>query len=114
MGFAERAWGETPLKVRVGLHTGEAEERDGDYFGPPLNCAARPMSAGHGGQILLSIATQELVRDRLPERAARMMGASEALLEETGITIQLVEQDLPGPAGLRPKLTVSRHSPRWT
>jgi class 3 adenylate cyclase len=55
-----------PLAVRMGLHTGLAELRDGDYFGPPLNRAARLMSAGHGGQVLLSLATQQLVRDRLP------------------------------------------------
>jgi predicted ATPase/class 3 adenylate cyclase len=60
-------WEETgPLKVRIALHTGTAEERGGDYFGPTLNRAARLLSAGHGGQVLLSLSTQELVRDRLP------------------------------------------------
>ena len=40
------AWGETgALRVRMALHTGAAEERDGDYYGPPLNRAARLMSA---------------------------------------------------------------------
>ena len=43
--------------VRVGLHTGESELRDGDYYGPSVNRAARIMDAGHGGQILLSTAT---------------------------------------------------------
>ncbi len=47
-------WPGPPIKVRMGLHKGEAQERDGDYFGPVLNRAARIMSAGHGGQILLS------------------------------------------------------------
>ncbi|MFN8425868.1 MAG: adenylate/guanylate cyclase domain-containing protein [Anaerolineales bacterium] len=42
------------LKSRMGLHTGEAELREGDYFGQTLNRAARIMSAGHGGQILIS------------------------------------------------------------
>jgi predicted ATPase/class 3 adenylate cyclase len=60
-------WEETgPLKVRIALHTGTAEERGGDYFGPTLNRAARLLSAGHGGQVLLSLSTQELVRDQLP------------------------------------------------
>jgi len=59
-----------PLAVRMGLHTGTVEWRDGDYFGPPLNRTARLMSAGHGGQILLSLATQQLVRDDLPPGAA--------------------------------------------
>ena len=48
------------------MHTGTAEERGGDYFGPTLNRAARLLSAGHGGQVLLSLSTQELVRDQLP------------------------------------------------
>ena len=55
-----------PLRVRMALHTGAAEERDGDYFGQPLNRVARLLGAGHGGQILLSAATHELVRDQLP------------------------------------------------
>lgn len=64
------AWDLTgPLRVRMALHTGAAEERDGDYFGPSLNRVARLLSAGHGGQILLSLATLELVRDRLPDES---------------------------------------------
>jgi class 3 adenylate cyclase len=54
------------LRVRMALHTGAAEERDRDYFGPPVNRVARLLSAGHGGQVLLSLPTQELVRDHLP------------------------------------------------
>ena len=53
----------TPLRVRMGLHTGEAEWRDGDYFGPVVNRAARLMAVGHGGQVLCSSATAELVGD---------------------------------------------------
>src|SRR6185503_108124 len=57
-------WGEIgTLRVRMALHTGAAEERDGDYFGPSLNRVARLLGAGHGGQILLSHATSELVHD---------------------------------------------------
>jgi class 3 adenylate cyclase len=59
-------WGDIgPLRVRVGIHTGEAEHRDSDYFGPTLNRVARILSSGHGGQILMSQATYELVRDSL-------------------------------------------------
>jgi predicted ATPase/class 3 adenylate cyclase len=43
-----------PLKVRMGIHTGEAEERAADYFGSTVNRAARIMAAAHGGQVLLS------------------------------------------------------------
>ena len=61
------AWEEIgALRVRIALHTGVAELREGDYFGPPLNRVARLLVAGHGGQILLSFAAQELVRDHLP------------------------------------------------
>ncbi len=56
----------TDLRVRMGLHTGKADERGGDYFGPALNRTARLMSAGHGGQVLLSRATEELAADHLP------------------------------------------------
>jgi class 3 adenylate cyclase len=47
--------------VRMGLATGEAELRDGDYFGTVLNRAARVMAAGHGGQILLAQSTASLL-----------------------------------------------------
>jgi class 3 adenylate cyclase len=59
-----------PLRVRMALHTGAAEERDGDYFGLPVNRVARLLSAAHGGQVLLSLPTQELVRDQLPAGAS--------------------------------------------
>ena len=49
------------LPVRMGLATGEAELRDGDYFGTVLNRAARVMAAGHGGQILLADSTAVLL-----------------------------------------------------
>ena len=55
-----RAQDRFELPVRMGLHTGEAELRDGDYFGPTLNRVARIMDAGHGGQILLSASTAGL------------------------------------------------------
>ncbi len=71
----EHAWGELRIKSRMGLHSGAAEQRDGDYYGPTLNRAARLMAAAHGGQILLSLATAELVRDHLPaEIGLRDMG----------------------------------------
>jgi predicted ATPase/class 3 adenylate cyclase len=51
------------LQVRMGLHTGAAEVRDGDYYGTAVNRAARVMSTAHGGQVLASLASAELVRD---------------------------------------------------
>ena len=57
--------GDTPIRIRIGLHTGEAEQRASDYLGDDLHRAARLMDAGHGGQVLLSLVTSELVRDAL-------------------------------------------------
>lgn len=68
--FALRAepWPEeTPIRVRMALHTGPAQERDNDYFGPTLNRVARLLAAGHGGQTLVSGATQEAALGNLPE-----------------------------------------------
>jgi class 3 adenylate cyclase len=63
------------LRARMALHTGPAEEREGDYFGPALNRASRLMAAGHGGQILLTQASYELVRDHVvPEITVRDLG----------------------------------------
>jgi len=51
----DQDWGVTgPLRVRMGVHAGDTETRDGDYFGPVMNRAARIMAAGHGGQVLFS------------------------------------------------------------
>lgn len=50
-----------PLRVRIGMHTGEAVERDGDYFGPTVNRAARLRAAAHGGQTICSSLTGRLV-----------------------------------------------------
>jgi predicted ATPase/class 3 adenylate cyclase len=84
-------WGATgPLQVRMGLHTGEAELRDGDYYGTVLNRAARIMSAGHGGQVLVSRTTAELAGDALTqgcdlvdvgEHRLRDLGRAEALFQ---------------------------------
>jgi predicted ATPase/class 3 adenylate cyclase len=54
------------LRIRMALHTGEAELREGDYYGPTVNRSARLRAVAHGGQTLLSAGTQELARDQLP------------------------------------------------
>ena len=53
---------DTPLRVRMGVHLGTVQERDGDYFGSAVNRAARLMGLAHGGQVLVSLAVEELVR----------------------------------------------------
>ena len=74
--MAQRALGGEPwpeaakLRVRMALHTGSAEERDGDYFGPVVNRSARLEAAAHGGQVLLSGSTASLVEEVLPEGVA--------------------------------------------
>jgi predicted ATPase/class 3 adenylate cyclase len=60
-------WRDTPINVRIGVHAGSAEERDGDYFGPTVNRVARVMSVAYGQQILASTAAVELLRDHLPD-----------------------------------------------
>src|SRR5918912_4320459 len=58
----EEPWpAETRLRVRMALHTGEADLRDGDYYGSAVNRAARLRAIAHGGQTVLSTASQELV-----------------------------------------------------
>src|SRR5262249_13865437 len=89
--------GALELRVRMALHTGVAEERDGDYFGPPLNRVARLLSIAHGGQVLLSLAVSELARDNLPEGAA-LKALGECRLKDLGrpeTVFQLLHPDLP-------------------
>lgn len=65
--FSNEPWPPTsPLQVRIGLHTGEADLRNGDYYGPAVNRCARIRSSAHGGQTLLSMTTSNLVQDYLP------------------------------------------------
>ena len=60
----------TPLRVRIALHTGEADLRAGDYYGSVVNRCARLRAIGYGGQTLLSQSTFGLVRDSLPENVS--------------------------------------------
>jgi class 3 adenylate cyclase len=69
--LAAEDWGVAgSLRVRMGVHTGEADVRDGDYYGAAVNRCARIRGAGHGGQVLLSEVTAQLVRARLPAGAS--------------------------------------------
>ncbi len=67
--LAAESWGEAVIRVRMGLHCGEAEERDGDYFGSAVNRAARVMAAGHGGQVIATQAFAELAGSDAPGRS---------------------------------------------
>ncbi|HSJ27269.1 MAG TPA: adenylate/guanylate cyclase domain-containing protein, partial [Acidimicrobiia bacterium] len=87
-------WPGPPISIRIGLHTGTTVERDGDYFGPVVNLAARIMSAGQGGRILLSSVTAGLLDPSHVELADRGVhrlsgiGRAEAIVE-------LLHPDLP-------------------
>lgn len=73
--LVRQKWDEiSHLRVRMALHTGSAEERDGDYFGPALNRVARLLTAGHGGQTLLTLSTKESIAQLPPAIGLRDMG----------------------------------------
>jgi predicted ATPase len=85
------------ILVRMAVHTGEAEFRDGDYFGPSVNRCARLRAIGHGGQVLLSQSTQLLVQQSLPAGASlRDMGERRLkdLIRPENV-FQLLAPDLP-------------------
>jgi predicted ATPase/DNA-binding SARP family transcriptional activator len=67
MVAAEQWPSTTPLQVRSGVHTGDAEPRDGDWYGPAVNRAARLRALADGGQTLVSGVSAGLVADQLPE-----------------------------------------------
>ncbi|HEX5863871.1 MAG TPA: adenylate/guanylate cyclase domain-containing protein, partial [Casimicrobiaceae bacterium] len=85
------------LRVRMALHSGAVELRDGDYFGAPLNRVARLLAAGHGGQTLLSEATHDLGRDHMPPLASVKALGSHGLkdLGRPEAVFQLCHPDLP-------------------
>jgi class 3 adenylate cyclase len=58
------------LDVRMAIHTGLADERNGDYFGPVVNRVARLLAIGHGGQVLVSGVTTDLAQGLLPEQTS--------------------------------------------
>lgn len=100
------------IAVRMALHTGTAELLGGEYAGYALSRVARILSAGHGGQVLLSDATQELVRNHLPpDVALRDLGAQRlkdlALPEQL---FQLIAPDLPADFPPLASLEARRHN----
>ncbi len=97
LSLASEDWGEArSMSVRIGIHTGEAEQRGGDYYGPALNQAARLMAAGHGGQVLISGSTELLVRQLLPDGVSLVDAGTHYLrdLQDPVQIFQLVHPDL--------------------
>jgi predicted ATPase/DNA-binding SARP family transcriptional activator/class 3 adenylate cyclase len=86
-----------PLRVRVAVHTGEAELRAGDYYGIAVNRCARLRAIAHGGQTLLSQATCEIACEGLPEGVSLQdLGAHRLKdLQRPEQVFQLLHPDLP-------------------
>jgi predicted ATPase/class 3 adenylate cyclase/DNA-binding NarL/FixJ family response regulator len=82
LALRRQAW-ETaePVRVRMAIHSGEAEPHEGDYLGACLNRIGRMLAASHGGQTLLSGVARELVSERLPPDAA-LTGLGEHRLKD--------------------------------
>jgi predicted ATPase len=99
MGLSTADWGTTgPLQVRIGIHTGLAEAQGGDYaVSHTLNRVARVMSAGSGGQILLTSAVAELAGDKLPKHTSlRDLGKHHMKgMTQVEHLFQLISPDLP-------------------
>jgi predicted ATPase/class 3 adenylate cyclase len=96
--LASQRWPEgVDVRVRMGVHTGHAQVRQDDYVGLDVHRAARICSAGHGGQVLISSSTRELVADELPDDVAlRDLGEQRLKdLDRPEHLFQLVVGDLP-------------------
>ena len=111
-------WGKSPVKVRMGINTGTAlasvdTDHSGGYKGyTAMARVQRIMSAGHGGQVLISLATEELVRDDLPENVS-LLDMEECRLKDLirpERIHQLVIQDLPDEFPPLKTLDIHRHN----
>ena len=87
------------LSVRMGLHVGEANEQDGDFFGPDVNRAARVMSAAHGGQVVCTAAVAEFAR-----ASCALVDLGEHRLRDLQSPVHLFQVDPPGHASVFPPL----------
>ena len=88
--------GEPPIRVRMAIHTGEADEQDGGYQGSSVNRCARLLAACHGEQILVSGAARELIGDNLPPQI-ELLDKGEQFLKDSDRPeriYQLIHPDL--------------------
>jgi hypothetical protein len=94
--LAEEPWpADAAIRVRMGLHTSEAEERDGDYFGSAVNRTARLMALAHGGQVVASAATADVAADTLPP-GVKLVDLGEHLLRDLFRREHVFQVDAPG------------------
>ena len=96
--LTNHAWPDgTQVRVRMGLHTGEASFSDGRYVGLAVHRAARILAAGHGAQVLLSSTTRDVVEDDLPPQQ-HIVDLGEHRLKDLPRpehVFQLVAEDMP-------------------
>ncbi len=105
--LASEPWEGPPLKVRIGLNSGEAEPVDGDYFGSTITRSARVMDAGNGGQIIVSDMARQLVGDQVPAGAV-LVDQGEHRLKDLGEPIRLHQVVCTGAEDDRPLRTLER------
>jgi predicted ATPase/class 3 adenylate cyclase len=105
-GLAAEDWGEVtgPLEARMGLLTDEGVLGGEHYLNQPLNRCARLMAAGHGGQALVSEATELLVRDDLPEGCG-LVDLGEHRLRDLARPVRIFQLTVPGLRGEFPPLS---------
>ena len=109
--LASHSWPEgVTVRVRMGLHTGEPERSSEGYVGLDVHRAARIMSAGHGGQVLLSQVTRDLVEHSLPEDVS-LQDLGEHRLKDLGYPSHLYQLVIPGlEAGFPPLKTLDSYA----
>lgn len=87
---------EIEVKVRIGIHTGQAAPVNGRYTGLAVHRAARICAAGHGGQVLVSQATQSLLEDEEEDLAVRMHDLGDQRLKDIERPVRLYQVAAPG------------------
>src|SRR4051812_10896791 len=109
--LAAHPWpGQSQVRVRMGLHTGEATAVDGSYVSVAVHRAARIAAAAHGGQVLISDATASLVRDELPDGVG-LHDLGEHRLKDFDAPARLFQLDVAGlPTDFAPLKALGRRS----
>jgi predicted ATPase/class 3 adenylate cyclase len=98
------------VKVRIAIHCGVAQERDGDYFGPAVNRVARLLSAAHGGQVVVSLAAQQLLTDNLPD-GTKLDDLGRHLLKDLSSPERIYQLSISGLPSQFPKLNAAEVVP---
>jgi len=92
--IAEHAWPAGPVRVRMGIHSGEAQVAAGDYLGLEVHRAARVAAAGHGGQVLVSDTARALAGEAAAGITLRDLG--EYRLKDLARPERLFQVEAPG------------------